>query len=742
MLFKGIVQGVGFRPHIYRYARKYKLGGFVRNTTQGVMLEIEGQEIDRFVSAVLNTPPPMSRIEDYQVEELPPEFPDSFEIVSSESDSRCDVLVSPDIALCAKCRKELLSPRDRRHRYPFINCTDCGPRLTIIQQLPYDRPQTTMTEFEMCPACRREYVNPSDRRYHAQPISCYDCGPVLGFVEDGETDRKNALERASSRLKQGHIVAVKGLGGYHLACRADSAGAVSRLRKIKNRKRKPFALMATMEMIENICHLSPREREVLSSPSAPILLLRKREGSELVDGIAPGQNHMGFMLPYTPLHLLLIQSVGSPLVMTSANESDDPIIFRDDLEQLNGLTNLVLTHDRRIHTFADDSVARILEDQLVMIRRSRGYVPLPLTLAAPVLKKILALGPMLKTTFTMLFDDKAIVSQYIGNTDSPLAIAAERSLIQQYQRLFSFHPDLLVLDRHPGYPNRVLAQEFSGSEVVEIQHHRAHVGALLAEKRETGRIIGISMDGTGYGDDGKIWGGEFFLGDWRNLTRFGHLRYQPLPSGENSIKEPWRFALSLLSSRYGDSEPVTGFAEKFGENGVKVLETIQKNIGTVMTSSCGRWFDAVSSLMGIGDFSDFDGDLPALLQACAERGARSASGYSYAIERGETVTLDLLPAIDEIRHDRRRLEDKAFRFHQTLAMAFTEMAKIAREETGIKKVGLTGGVFQNTLLLALTRSLLQKCGFQVLIHSEIPSNDGGISLGQAFLAAVPYFKES
>ena len=742
VLFKGIVQGVGFRPFIYRYASKFKLGGFVKNTTRGVLLEVEGTGIEKFISEVLKSPPPMSRIETHQIMELEPEYTDRFEIISSESDQHCEVLVSPDIAICANCANELSSPDDRRFKYPFINCTDCGPRLTIIHHLPYDRPNTTMLDFKMCETCRQEYIEPSDRRYHAQPISCFGCGPVLTFVEGQKKHKKNALEEAYLRLKEGHIVAIKGIGGYHLACLASSKGSILNLREIKNRKRKPFALMGTLEMIKQNCFVSETEREVLSSPSAPIVLLEKREQSKLPDCIAPGQNTIGFMLPYTPLHLLLVKSVDEPLVMTSANFSDEPIIFRDDMKKLTGLTQRVLTHDRRIHAFADDSVARIFENKPVMIRRSRGYVPLPLETIYPVSKNILALGAMLKTTFTLLFDDKAIVSQYIGNTDSPVSIEAEKLLIRHYQELFSFHPDLVVLDKHPEYPNRVLSQEFTGCEVVEIQHHRAHVGALLAEKMEKGRIIGISMDGTGYGDDGKIWGGEFFTGNFRNLTRFGHLRYQPLPSGEKSIKEPWRFALSLLVSRYGDSELSLRFAERFKGKGLQVMETIQKNINVIMTSSCGRWFDAIASLMGVGDFSDFDGDLPAQLQACAEHGSNSGSGYSFSIGEGKLYTLDLLPSIDEIIHDRGGLPDKAYRFHQTLARAFTEMAKIAREKTGIKKVGLTGGVFQNLLLLELTKNRLEDCGFQVLIHSEIPSNDGGISLGQAFLAAAPYFKEN
>lgn len=741
ILFKGIVQGVGFRPFLYRSAQKYSLVGFVKNSSQGVILEVEGEDINGFIDYILKHPPPLSYIENYQIQELPIQVSEKFEILSSEREEQGDLLVSPDIAICENCRKELFYSRDRRYFYPFINCTDCGPRLTIIKGLPYDRPATTMKSFRMCKKCQSEYTDPADRRYHAQPISCFDCGPVLSFYPESKDITTDPLESAVEKLRDGFIVAVKGLGGYHLACKASSDSSVNRLREFKKRKRKPFALMGTVDMIKKHCKVSDKELFILSSPSAPILLLRVRENSGLSEYIAPGQNTLGFMLPYTPLHLLLLEKVGEPLVMTSANHSEEPIIFQDDLDLLKELSDSILTHNRKIHMLADDSVARIFDNQIYMVRRSRGYVPLPIDLPFPVAKKILAIGPMLKTTFTIIYKNRAIISQYIGNTDSPVSISAERFLIQQYQKLFSFVPAVVVMDKHPHYPNRILAQDYPKCEIVEIQHHRAHVASLMAEKGNTEPVIGISMDGTGYGDDGKIWGGEFFVGDYKKLERFGHLKYIFLPSGDFSIKEPWRFALSLLYALKGESAGVKAFASKFGSQGIDMLEIVKKNIAGVLTSSCGRLFDAAASLLDLGHINSYDGDLPSLLQAEAERGSKPGGWYPYTIKKEKEWELNFLPAFNEMLKDNRQIREKAFIFHRTLAKGFAEMAIKAREKYNINQVGLTGGVFQNILLLELTIDLLKHNGFEVLIHTEIPSNDNGISLGQAFLIAGKHKKE-
>jgi len=746
-LIKGIVQGVGFRPFLYRSAHKYKLSGFVKNTAQGVIMEVEGIEknIEGFTAHILDNPPPLALIESHETENVPLQGSETFEIVSSEAEGKSDSLVSPDIAICDNCVGELFLPENRRYRYPFINCTDCGPRFSIIRELPYDRPKTTMKDFPMCGPCDSEYRDPYDRRYHAQPVSCYHCGPTLYFHDpEGKTGKVEdaSLEMISRKIREGHIVAIKGLGGYHLACKASNEEAVVRLREVKGRETKPFALMGTMETILEYTYVSEKEKSLLLSPAAPIVLLKRKESKDIAPSVAPGLSELGFMLPYTPLHMLLLEKVREPLVMTSANITDEPIIYTEDMGALQGLSDYILSHDREIEIFADDSVVKVFEGRRYMVRRSRGYVPLPLKMPFETDETILALGPMLKTTFTFLFRGKAIVGQYIGDTDSPASIEAERRAVDHFMNLFSLKPGVVVLDRHPGYPNRELVEGFGGVRVVEVQHHEAHVGALMAETGELGEMIGISMDGTGYGDDGTIWGGEFFVGDYRGLTRFGHLKYLFLPSGDRSAKEPWRFALSVLYSLYGESGEVGEFVRSYGEKAVYLLEAIKKDVGGILTSSCGRLFDAVAVLLGIGDFNTYEGELPIKLQACAEKSGYMGGGmeesYSYVIEeeKGKNIkTLNFLPMIRDIMGDERGMSDRAYLFHLTLARGFVEMAMLAADERNIRKVGLTGGVFQNTLLLKLTKDLLEESGFEVLIHSGVPPNDGGISLGQAFLAA-------
>lgn len=744
----GIVQGVGFRPFIYRSAQKFDLSGWVQNTARGVILEVEGRQsnVDEFVPYFLDNPPPLALIESCDRQDIPVEGANTFEIIASEGNGAGSQLVSPDIAICGNCTRELFDPEDRRYRYPFINCTDCGPRFSIIRELPYDRPKTTMKDFPMCGPCDMEYRDPYDRRYHAQPVSCFDCGPTLSLYDAELKEMKQPLETAAAKLKAGFIVAVKGLGGYHLACLASLEPAVRRMRELKGRETKPFALVGSMEMIAAYAEISEREKTVLQTPASPILLLKRKAADRIAPSVAPGLSELGFMLPYTPLHLLLLDKVGEPLVMTSANITDEPIIYRDDLEALRRLADFILTNDREIHIFADDTVARVFEDDLYMVRRSRGYVPFPMKMAITPPGPILALGPMLKTTFAFLYEGKAIMGQYIGDTDSPASIEAERHAVSHYSELFSLKPEIVVIDKHPGYPNRELADDFPDAEVVEIQHHEAHVGSLLAERGHMEPIIGIAMDGTGYGDDGNIWGGEFFVGDYTGLTRFGHLKYLFLPSGDKAAKEPWRFALSVLHELYGAGKKGTinavrdRFRDRFGKKAEFLLEAIEKRAGGIPTSSCGRVFDAVAALLGLGTVNTFEGEMPIKLQAYAEAGdtqkAMDARPYRYTIETEKKCrVLNILPAIHDIIEDDRPGADRAYLFHRTLACGFADMADLARDAHGIGVAGLTGGVFQNMLLLELTKEMLENRGFKVLIHSEVPPNDGGVSLGQAFLAA-------
>jgi hydrogenase maturation protein HypF len=740
--FKGIVQGVGFRPYIYKCAHKFGITGYVKNSSQGVIIEAEGGKIEEFLHYIQHHLPPLSKVDSYNVSYIPLQNSIKFEILSSDDNQETGLLIPPDIAICQNCKNELFLYTDRRFQYPFINCTDCGPRFTIIKNLPYDRPKTTMKKFDMCPSCKKEYSDPMDRRYHAQPVSCYQCGPSLSLTDMNRKEiKENPISAVCQKLKEGFIVSIKGLGGFHLSCLTSNEESIKRLRELKNRNKKPFALMGTMEMIDEHTVVSGTEKELLLSSASPIILLKKKNTSNLSHLIAPDQDTIGFMLPYTPIHLLLLENIGEPLIMTSANISDEPIIYQDHHPSLGALSDYILSNDREIQTFADDSVAQVFGNQPYMVRRSRGYVPVPINVPFHSSKTILGLGPMLKTTFSFFYEKNIYMSQYIGNTDSPLAIEAEKSAIRHFMNLFSLKPDIIAIDQHPGYPNRQIAEDFTDVKIVGVQHHKAHVGSLLAENGEKGKIIGISLDGTGFGEDGNIWGGEFFVGNYKGLTRFGHLKNLFLPSGDRSIKEPWRFALSALHSLYGISEKVLRFAGRFGKKGEGLLEVIDKRIGGVMTSSCGRLFDAVASIMGIGDYSSYEGDLPIRLQTYAEQSNKKGT-FNYSIQKEKNnQILNLLPTIHDIIEDKSNLADKARIFHWTLAKGLVEMAEFARDEYNINKVGLTGGVFQNTLLLQMTKDLLEERKFKVLLHSEIPPNDGGISAGQVLLAFGKLNKE-
>jgi hydrogenase maturation protein HypF len=740
--FSGIVQGVGFRPFLYRTAEKFGLKGFVKNTSAGVTLEVEGNHLSEFVRHIMHKAPPLSHIETLRMEEIQVKNSNKFVILESDALGHKNVMVSPDIALCSNCQKEMADPNDRRHAYPFTNCTDCGPRFTIIEDLPYDRPRTTMKKFKMCPDCRREYESPSDRRYHAQPVSCPHCGPKLKLLIKGKSSKTKPLAEAIKILKAGKVLAIKGVGGYHLACRAASPQAVARLRAYKKRSSKPFALMATMAMIRKSCQVAVPEKELLESPAAPIVLLEALPGNNLASRVTPGQNRLGFMLPYSPLHRLLIEKMGESLVMTSANLADEPIIFKDNSRELPQLADAVLTHNRPIQAFCDDSVVQVFEKNIYFVRRSRGFVPLPIRLPFSCPIPILAMGGMLKTTFTLLYENRALISQHIGDTGTTSALAAEKQAIAHFLKLFALHPKVIAIDNHPAYPNRLLAGEFPDAEIIEVQHHRAHIASLLTEVNETNKVLGIALDGTGYGDDSTIWGGEFFIGDLRGLERVGHLLPIFLPGGDAAAREPWRMALSLLLALPDAEKIARRFAKKFDTKGNQVFEAIAQRRGGITTSSCGRLFDGVAALLGLGDYNSFEGELPMRLQAEAEKSRPQKKPYPFVIENKDGMyILNMLPAIAAMLSDKKCLAEKAYSFHLTLAHGLLAMVGELTVASGIRKVALSGGVFQNLLLLKLSRELLLNNGFQVLHHVQVPANDGGIALGQAALAAMKYSKE-
>ncbi len=731
--FYGAVQGVGFRPTIYRLAKSLGVKGSVRNTTEGVIVEIEGDvHAEEFVDHVKSNLPPLAKLTGVEWHELEPVGYDDFIIEKSSHGNEVQALVLPDAAICEDCKRELFNPSDRRYRYPFINCTNCGPRFTIIKALPYDRPNTTMAVFKMCTECEAEYHDPSSRRFHAQPNCCAVCGPRLLLIGPEGKVEGDQIKLTAEAILEGKVVAIKGLGGYHLACDATNDEAVKKLRMRKKRYNKPFALMARMEDIERICRLSESEHALLQSTAAPIVLLEPKSDGMISQFVAPGQKKLGFMIPYTPLHLLLMEELKRPIVLTSANPTGEPIIFRDETNRLLEFADLVLTHNRDIYIRADDSVDMVFRGARYPVRRSRGYAPLPVRLPVDFRRTLLAVGPMMRTTFTLLIGRNAFLSQHIGDTDTLAGLQAEIEAVNHFINLFQVSKvDVVAIDKHPLYPNRSIAEEFPDAEVIEVQHHRAHIAGVMAEHGLTGEVIGVAMDGTGYGDDGAVWGGEFFAGEVHDLKRVGHLRYVFLPGGDSSIRHIWKFALSIL---YELGEEPSMFEEKFGNDYRILLGAIKNRFAGVMTSSAGRLFDAASYLLGVCEENTFDGEAPMRFEAAA---VPADGRYGFEVhDDGNSYVLDMLPAFREMLQDGEDVSFKAFKFHRTLADGIVEVVRRIAAGTGIKRVALSGGVFQNLTLLEMVVSSLERRGFDVLIHREVPPNDGGLSLGMAMLAAM------
>ncbi len=745
----GIVQGVGFRPYVYRIATSLGLRGFVRNDTLGVEIEIEGDEekIETFKERLRSECPPAASIHRLVEEEIEARGDSNFLILESATGEERETLISPDLATCPDCLRELFDPGDRRFRYPFINCTNCGPRYTIIEDVPYDRPNTTMRKFEMCPECRAEYENPADRRFHAQPNACPVCGPEVWLVNrEGEKIRFGDSIRAAARyILEGKIIALKGLGGFHIACDATNDDAVKRLRALKKRGDKPFALMAPdLETVERLCFLNDKERELLTSPRCSILLLEAREDAWKVISrdVAPRNRYIGFMLPYTPLHHLLLRETKRPLVMTSGNLRDEPIVKDNDvaLEKLSGIADYFLLHNRDIATRIDDSVARVIDGKEVLIRRARGYVPAPLSLAFTSDKEILALGPMMKSTLCFLRGRRAFLSQYLGDNDIYDNYLYLLEIKERLEKLFGFNPELVVHDLHPDYPTTRLASEM-GLPSLAVQHHEAHLASVLAEKGLVdAEVIGVAFDGTGYGRDGRIWGGEFFIGRVGNFERRAHIAYFPLPGGEKAIEEPWRIALALLKEVLGEEALETPWAVKLrtNHNLEAVLRLAETEKLSPLTSSAGRLFDGVSSLLSIRHRITYEAQAAIELEMAADPKVTDSYEPRF-MEDGEDLILDVKALIAEVYGDILRgtpVPMIAAKFHNWLATSVLKFAEFAREERGTDRVVLSGGAFQNRLLLERTLEMLRRKNFQVHFNEKVPTNDGGVSLGQAYTAAL------
>jgi hydrogenase maturation protein HypF len=744
----GVVQGVGFRPFVYGLALQHGLTGYVGNHSGGVFVEVEGppEALLAFQRDLTGQPPPLAHIEQVAVERVPLQGNLAFTIVPSQAEVTASTLISPDICLCADCLAELFDPHNRRYRYPFINCTNCGPRFTIIKDIPYDRPLTTMAAFSMCPACQAEYEHPLDRRFHAQPNACPVCGPQLWlelnpqFQAAGPHFAALNGDEAQQLLAAGQIVAVKGLGGFHLACLATDDQALQTLRQRKGRVDKPFAVMAPdLETVRYLAELSEAEAALLSSKERPILLLRKKAGSPLSGWVAPGNRYVGVMLPYTPLHYLLLASPQtSVLVMTSANQSDEPIVKDNDeaRQRLAGLADAFLFHNRDIHARCDDSVVRMFQGAELPLRRSRGYAPFPVKLPL-TLPPTLAVGGELKSTFCLTRDDYAFMSQHIGDMENLETLEAFDQAVRHFKHLFRVEPELIACDLHPGYLSTRWAQEHAnGLPLLPVQHHHAHIAAVMAEHQLQGQepVIGFSFDGTGYGTDGAIWGGEVFIADYRGFERVAHLSYTPLAGGDAAVKRPYRQALAQLWAAgvpWDERLPCVAACSEIERRVIQ--RQLETGFNTVPTSSLGRLFDAVASLAGVRQVVTYEA------QAAIEFEALAASGFdtAYRFDFNGTV-FSAAPLIQAVAADvlaGTPIPVMAAKFHHAVAEVMLQLSLHLRRQTGLNRVALSGGVFQNTTLLELATQRLQAQNFTVLTHRRVPPNDGGLALGQAMIGA-------
>ncbi len=712
----GVVQGVGFRPFVHGLAERCGLSGFVLNDGSGVVVEAQGDAsaLERFTAALRAEPPPLAQVERIELRSIGAQDEDGFSIRRSELTGRT-ASIPPDVATCDECLGELRDPSNRRYRYPFINCTRCGPRLTIVERVPYDRASTTMRHFEMCERCRREYEDPADRRFHAEPIACFECGPRLRLIDAGSTELgDDPLAGALRLLKEGAILAIKGLGGYHLACDATSESAASRLRARKHREAKPFAVMT--DQPARFSDLSEAEGELLLSAPAPIVLLRRRPVSGLAASVAPATPWLGLLAPYTPLHHLLIDGFGGPLVMTSGNRSDEPIAFEDSdaRKRLAGICDGFLVHDRPIHRRCEDSVVR----SGFPIRRSRGYAPAAVALPVAAKRPIVAVGAELKASFCVADGRRAFLSPHLGDLDTEAALRAFRADLELYLEMLGVRPEAVACDMHPDYLSTRWAED-QEMEPIRIQHHHAHAAACLAEHGVTEPALALVFDGTGYGLDGTLWGGELLLCFDGGFERLAHLEAVPLPGGERAIREPWRCAAAHLE-RAGRPVPF----ERWGQ----VRQSL--GVNAPLSSGMGRLFDAVAALLGFGGEIAYEGQAAVELEVLA--GDAPADPYPCGLGEGLIAGSDLVAAAHDDLAAGRPREQIAAAFHEGVARA---AALACAGVDGPRTVALSGGSFQNLRLLASTRRRLANLGFEVLTHEQVPPNDGGISYGQAALAA-------
>ena len=750
---RGVVQGVGFRPFIYQLATKYNLKGWVCNTSEDVKIEVQGESNDlkRFLAGLQNNAPPLAKIESISVTYHPPAGYTDFEIRHSIAEEGKYQPVSPDIATCQACHKEIFSPEDRRYHYPFTNCTNCGPRFTIIEDVPYDRPKTTMRSFTMCPDCQAEYDNPLDRRFHAQPNACPKCGPRLELLDakGNHIETSDVIAIASRLLKDAKIMAIKGLGGFLLACDATNEKAVKLLRRRKRRPFKPLAIMvADMEEARKHCPVYEAEEKLLTSPQSPIVLLPWKPDSTVCQAVAPNLKYLGVMLPYTPLHHVLLREVELPLVMTSGNISEEPIAKDNDeaIRRLSGIADYFLVHNRDIYARYDDSVTFIERGMAQLTRRARSYAPYPIHLNFQA-KQVLGCGAEEKNTFCLTKDNYAFISQHIGDMENLETLEHFENTLALYKKLFRIEPEIIAYDLHPEYLSTKYALELGSKlnhlKLAPVQHHHAHIVSCMVDNAVESPVIGVALDGTGYGSDGHIWGSEFIVADYKGFQRMGHLEYLPLPGGAAAIKKPYRTAVSYLLKLLGDNSlnyKLTLLKQIDSVEIELIKRQIQTGLNSPLASSMGRLFDAISALIGIRGEIDYEGQAAVELEMTAYDSHDKVGNevYPYSIIESEGVNIiqltELFSVIVEDLYQGVPKATISAKFHNTVVQIIRETCQLIANKTGIKQVALSGGVFQNRLLLRKAVPLLEADGFSVLTHKQVPCNDGGISLGQAVIA--------
>lgn len=741
----GVVQGVGFRPFVYRLAARHSLAGWVRNVAGTVEIHVEGEstELDVFERELRTEAPPFARINALELAPAAPAGAHDFRIVES-ADADGIRPVTPDLAMCGECEAELFEPANRRFRHPFITCTNCGPRYTVIRSLPYDRERTSMAVFPPCAQCDVEYRTPTDRRYHAETVACPECGPRVWLARaDGiaMTDGDAAIREAAVLLRQGRIIAIRGIGGFHLACDATNDFAVRRLRERKQRDTKPFAVMVrTIDEARDLGVVSAQEARLLGGAERPVVLLASTVGSRVASSVSPGLDRVGVMIAYTPLHSLLLSDVGRPLVMTSGNLSDEPIATGNDEARvrLREIADLFLLHDREILSRIDDSVARVVDGAPVLLRRSRGYAPLTLRLPLSSPRTLLAVGPHLKNTFTLARGSAAHVSPHIGDLDSIESLEHFRAALSRYERLFRIAPEVAVRDLHSGYFSTRVAKDLGLDRTIAVQHHHAHIAAVAAEHGVTTNVVGLAFDGTGLGDDGHVWGAETLVADLGGYRRAAHFRYVPLPGGDLAAREPWRVALGYLSLEPSLADAFAlAFKNIKSEQRAPAERQIERRLNAPLASSMGRLFDAASAILGIRQHTSYEGQAAMELESLA--GAQPAEPLTVPLrETGDSLVLDPIPLLAALGEQRQRGVDAgllAARFHESVVRAAAAVAIIVADGAGIDTVALGGGSFQNARLLSGVRARLEARGLRVLVPRQLGPNDGAISFGQAAVAA-------